>query len=265
MEPISLPQGYGRYGYMGEEMKLTNYWWWRGCRSKVGTGGYFKDFEHFLFCQRDPEAPQITQARSKMRAPLPPVRYLCRSGEQPHKSQRDRLSSCPVTMRWQSQRVTQICLLILEPPKLQSDFLKRRRAGGFYRGQPYEDSGGPQLALALYTATQQYYSILFTGRILRELEGLWRFSPFLRVCIDTEPVNRNASDQDIYPQPQLPRDSTNTPANSLVRHASNHRTGSSSAITLNESSFQFTDEGIVPREEKFCTIRIRKRQSWELE
>lgn len=48
---------------------------------------------------------------------------------------------------------------VFEPPKLQSDFLKERRAGGFSRGQPYQDAESPQLALVLCTACiiQQYY------------------------------------------------------------------------------------------------------------
>lgn len=117
MEFVSLPQEVGEMD-TGEEKQLTNYWWWRDCRWKeAGTGGYFKDSEYFLFPQKHPKAPQSTQTRSKMSDPLPPARYLYRLGEQPHKSQGDRPSACLVTMRWQGQEVTQICLLSLWAPK----------------------------------------------------------------------------------------------------------------------------------------------------
>lgn len=182
MELVSLPQEMGEMD-TGKEMKLTNYWWWRDCRWKESGTGYF------LFPQKHPKAPQTTQTRSKMSNPLPPARYLYRLGEQPHKSQGDRLSACLVTMRWQGQKVTHICLLSLWAPKTPEWLLKGEESrrilqkAALSRLQESPAGSGPMHSLYYLAVLLNTYLSLAT--FWGELGGLWRLSPFLRVWIDT--------------------------------------------------------------------------------
>lgn len=147
---------------------------------KQGQGDTLKIVNTFCFLKNTPRHPQSTQTRSKMSDPLPPARYLYRLGEQPH-SQGDRPSACLVTMRWQGQEVTQICLLSLWAP--QNSRVTSSRGGkqadsteGSLAGKTLESpaGSGPRHSLWLSSCITEHLSLAI---FWEELGGLW--SPHL--------------------------------------------------------------------------------------